>query len=248
LPGHAFYYESARTKQEVITRAAIETLQYEPGSKCEYSDQGFILLGAILERITGESLDALAYAKIFEPLGMDKSMFNPSPKLRARIAPTGADSQIRKRLLRGEVHDDNAWVMGGGAGHAGIFSTASDLAVFCKMILNGGIYAHKRLLRRATIHEFTAPQALSGNTRTLGWAMRTEPSSSGRYFSARSFGHAGFTGTSIWCDPEKDLAIVLLANRVYPTRENQKIQEARPAIHDAVCRALELTRHSKSPR
>jgi CubicO group peptidase (beta-lactamase class C family) len=151
-------------------------------------------------------------------------------------------------LLRGEVHDDNAWVMGGVAGHAGIFSTASDLAVFCKMILNGGIYAHKRLLRRATIHEFTAPQALSGNTRTLGWAMRTEPSSSGRYFSARSFGHAGFTGTSIWCDPVKDLAIVLLANRVYPTRENQKIQEARPAIHDAVCRALELTRHSKSPR
>ncbi len=245
LPGHVFYYESARTKQEVIARAVTETLHYEPGSKCEYSDPGFILLGAILERITGESFEALAHATIFEPLGMNESIFNPSPKLRSRIAPTGADSQLRKRLLRGEVHDDNGWVMGGVAGHAGLFSTAGDLAVFCKMILNGGIYAHKQLLRRSTIQEFTSPQALAGNTRALGWAMRTEPSSSGRYFSASSFGHAGFTGTSIWCDPEKDLAVVLLTNRVYPTRDNQIIQEARPAIHDAVCHALGLARPVK---
>ncbi len=242
LPAHVPYYESVKTKQEVISRAVSEKLLYEPGNKCEYSDPGFILLGTIFESTSGQTLDALAQAKIFGPLGMNHSMFNPPPRLRARIAPTGTDSPSRKRLLRGEVHDDNAWVMGGVAAHAGLFSTAEHLAIFCRMMLNGGIYAHKRLLRRSTVSEFTAPQVLSGNTRTLGWAMRTEPSASGRYFSARSFGHAGFTGTSIWCDPEKDLAVILLTNRVYPTRENENIQKARPAIHDAVCRALGLTR------
>ncbi|HUK30528.1 MAG TPA: glycoside hydrolase family 3 N-terminal domain-containing protein [Candidatus Acidoferrum sp.] len=248
LPGHVFYYESARTKQEVISRALSEKLNYEPGSKCEYSDPGFILLGEILERATGLHLNDSAANKIFGPIGMANSMFNPPSRLRARIAPTGMDSLLRKRMLRGEVHDDNAWVMGGVAGHAGLFSTARDLSIFCRVILNGGIYAHKRYLRYSTVYEFTSPQALSGNTRTLGWAMRTEPSSSGRYFSARSFGHAGFTGTSIWCDPEKDLAVVLLTNRVYPTRENDLIHEARPAIHDAVCRGLGLTRPGKSSR
>jgi beta-N-acetylhexosaminidase len=242
LPGHVPYYEQLKTKREIISRAVAEALNYEPGSKCEYSDPGFILLGEILERISGHTLEELAREMIFGPLGMNNSMFNPPPSLRNLIAPTGTDSPIRKRLLRGEVHDDNAWAMGGVAGHAGLFSSAGNLAVFCRMILNGGIYAHKRLLKRTTIAEFTSPQALSGNTRTLGWAMRTEPSSSGRYFSSRSFGHAGFTGTSIWCDPKHDLAVVLLTNRTYPTRDNEKIQEARPAIHDTVCKALGFTR------
>ncbi|MFZ0820604.1 MAG: glycoside hydrolase family 3 N-terminal domain-containing protein [Candidatus Acidiferrales bacterium] len=241
LPGHAPYYETLKTKREIISRVISEKLTYEPGSKCEYSDPGFILLGETLERVTGQTLDALALARIFESLGMNNSMFTPASHFRARIAPTGTDSSLRKRLLRGEVHDDNAWVMGSVAGHAGLFSTAGDLSIFCRFILNRGIYAHTRHLRSATTAEFTSPQPLSGNTRALGWAMRTEPSSSGRYFSARSFGHAGFTGTSIWCDPEKDLAVVLLTNRVYPTREDEKINEARPAIHDAVCRALGLT-------
>jgi beta-N-acetylhexosaminidase len=248
LPGHVFYYRDAQTKEEIISRALSEQLLCEPGSKCEYSDPGFILLGAILERINGQPVDALAHERIFAPLGMKHSMYNPPPSLHARIAPTGTDSPLRKRLLRGEAHDDNTWVMGGVSSHAGLFSTVQDLAVFCRMMLNGGIYAHKRLLRRSTIQEFTTAQAVSGNTRTLGWAMRTEPSSSGRFFSARSFGHAGFTGTSIWCDPVKDLAVVLLTNRVYPARENEKIQEARPVIHDAVCRALGLARPRKTSR
>ncbi len=242
LPGHVLYYESLLTKQQILSKAISEKLTYEPGSKCEYSDPGFILLGVILERTTGKGLDELARTKIFEPLGMKESFFKPPSESRARIAPTGTDSPLRKRLLQGEVHDDNAWVMGGVAAHAGLFSTGGDLAVFCRMILNGGMYAHKRYLRSATVSEFTSPQPLTGNTRALGWAMRTEPSASGRYFSTRSFGHAGFTGTSIWCDPEKNLTVVLLTNRVHPTRENEKIQEARPAIHDAVCRALGLAR------
>jgi beta-glucosidase-like glycosyl hydrolase/CubicO group peptidase (beta-lactamase class C family) len=242
LPGHVPYYETLKKKQQILSCVVGENLHYEPGTKCEYSDPGFILVGEILEQITGKAMDTLAFDRIFGPYAMASSMFNPPLRLRVRIAPTGEDSPIRKRMLCGEVHDDNAWVMGGVAGHAGLFSTAGDLAIFCRVILNGGIYAHKRYFRRATITEFTSPQALSGNTRTLGWAIRTEPSMSGRYFSPRSFGHAGFTGTSIWCDPEKDLAVVLLTNRTHPTRDNGKIQGARPAIHDAVFKALGLTR------
>jgi len=242
LPGRAFYYESAKSRQEILARVMQEKLVCEPGGKCEYSDPGFILLGEIIERVSGRPLDVLARERIFEPLGMRDTMFNAARSLRARIAPTGHDSPLRKRVLRGEAHDDNAWVMGGIAGHAGLFSTAGDLAIFCQMLLNGGIYGHRRLLKRDTIRAFTSAQPLSGNARALGWAMRTEPSASGRYFSPRSFGHSGFTGTSIWIDPEKDLAIVLLTNRVHPNRDNEQIQEARPAIHDAVCKALGLSR------
>jgi CubicO group peptidase (beta-lactamase class C family) len=121
-----------------------------------------------------------------------------------------------------------------------MFSTASDLAAFSQMLLNGGLYAHQRLLRRQTIAQFTAPETLSTNTRTLGWMAPTPGSSSGRYFSARSFGHTGFTGTSIWVDPDKELFVVLLTNRVNPTRQNEKIQQVRPALHDSIVEALGL--------
>src|SRR4029079_9561962 len=121
--------------------------------------------------------------------------FNPSKSLRARIAPTEDDTQFRKMLVHGEVHDENAWAMGGVSGHAGRFSTAADLAVFCQMLLNGGTYAHQRLLRRSTIAKFTAPDSTAGSDRTPGWTMPTANSSSGRYFSRKSFGHTGFTGT-----------------------------------------------------
>jgi len=109
------------------------------------------------------------------------------------------------------------------------------------MMLNGGIYAHRRLLKHATVEEFTSAQPLAKNTRALGWVVPTEPSASGKYFSARSFGHAGFTGTSIWCDPEKDLFVVLLTNRVHPVRTNEKIQQVRPALHNAVAVSLGFT-------
>jgi CubicO group peptidase (beta-lactamase class C family) len=142
--------------------------------------------------------------------------------------------------LRGEVHDENAFAMGGVAGHAGMFSTATDLASFCQMLLNGGIYAHRRLLSRATVAQFTAPQSLAASARTLGWMVPTPDSSSGHYFSAHSFGHTGFTGTSIWIDPDRQLFVILLTNRVYPTRSNDKITAVRPAVHDAVVQALGL--------
>src|SRR5262249_19116468 len=159
-------------------------------------------------------------------------------KLWSQIAPTEIDNNLRHRLVQGEVHDENAFSIGGVSGHAGVFSTASDLASFCQMLLNGGVYAHPRILRRATITQFTAPQQLSGGARTLGWAVPSGNSSSGRYYSSQSFGHTGFTGTSIWIDPYRQLFVVLLTNRVHPTRENQKIQQLRPAFHDAVMQAL----------
>nr|HEV7952872.1 glycoside hydrolase family 3 N-terminal domain-containing protein [Candidatus Acidoferrales bacterium] len=282
LPGHVPYYQSLKSKHEIIKRAVAEQLVTAPGEECEYSDPGFILLGAILESTTGWSIETLARQRIFFPLNMRRSMFDPSTfvtglrnvdeylyrgtgfikylevekdhgeaaehslfgsrrVMEMLVAPTGSDSQLRKRELRGEPHDDNAFVMGGIAGHAGLFSTAGDIAAFCQMMLNGGIYAHRRLLKRSTVEEFTSAQPHTKNTRALGWVVPTEPSASGKYFSSRSFGHAGFTGTSIWCDPEKDLFVVLLTNRVHPVRTNEKIQQVRPALHDAVAEALGFT-------
>src|SRR5437588_9501050 len=174
------------------------------------------------------------------PLRMTNMTYRPTKKLWLQIATTEIDNNLRHRLVQGEVHDENAFAIGGVSGHAGVFSTAPDLAAFCQMLLNGGVYTHQRILRRATIAQFTTPQQLSGGTRTLGWAAPTEGGSSGHYFSAHSFGHTGFTGTSIWIDPEPDrqLFVVFLTNRVHPTRENQKIQQVRRDLHDAVMQAL----------
>jgi len=169
---------------------------------------------------------------------MQDTMYRPPKKLWPQIAPTEIDNNLRHRLVQGEVHDENAFAIGGVSGHAGLFSTAPDLAVFCQMLLNGGVYTHQRILRRATIAQFTTPQQLSSGTRTLGWAVPTEGGSSGHYFSTHSFGHTGFTGTSIWIDPDRQLFVVLLTNRVHPTRENTRIQQVRPALHDAVTQAL----------
>jgi beta-N-acetylhexosaminidase len=248
LPPFEDFYKKAKDKRTVLSQVFATPLAYEPGTKSEYSDIGFILLGEIVERMTGEPLDRLARERVFAPLGMKDSTYNPPRALRARIAPTEDDTAFRKRLLHGEVHDDNAWAMGGVAGHAGLFSTAADLAAFCQMLLNGGIYAHERLLRRGIVEQFTARQSLSGGTRTLGWTVPTEGSSSGRYFSARSYGHTGFTGTSLWLDPEKELFVILLTNRVYPTRENDKIQQVRPALHDAIVEALGLVPERRAAR
>jgi beta-N-acetylhexosaminidase len=238
LPAHREYFKSAHTRGDVLALAMAEGLEYEPGAKSVYSDIGFILLGEILERLMGQPLDRAAEERIFAPLGMMNTMFNPPAAMRAKIAPTENDTKFRKRLLRGEVHDNNCWVMGGVAGHAGIFSTAGDLAVFCQMMLNGGQYAHRRLLKRATVAQFTAADSLSANTRTTGWNVPTPNSSSGQYFSPRSFGHMGFTGTSIWIDPDRQLFVVLLTNGIHPTGQNEGIVRFRPHAHNAVVQAL----------
>jgi beta-N-acetylhexosaminidase len=240
LPGVRQFFKDTKGYDAIIHRALSEPLVHEPGTEVEYSDLGFMLLGEIVQRLTGERLDAFAKKHIFEPLGMDDSNFNPPRSLRPRIAPTEFDADYRKRLIVGEVHDENSWAMGGVAGHAGLFSTAGDIAAFAQMMLNGGIYDYHRLLRRATIRQFTARQNIGNSARTLGWDVVVQPSSAGHDFSPDSFGHTGFTGTSIWIDPERDLFVVLLTNRVNPTRANEKIRQVRPALHDAVFQALGL--------
>ena len=238
LPPFKEYWRTSRRKQDTLTKIFAEPLEYEPGTKEVYSDLGIILMAEIIERLTGRKLDDLANGFIFSPLGMNNSMYKPPKKLWPAIAPTEIDNNYRHRLIQGEVHDENAFAIGGVSGHAGVFSTAPDLAAFCQMLLNGGVYAHQRILRRATVAQFTTPQQLSSGTRTLGWAVPTPGGLSGHYFSEHSFGHTGFTGTSIWIDPDRQLFVVFLTNRVNPTRENQKIQQVRRDVHDAVMQAL----------
>jgi len=242
LPPFKEYWRTSKSKQDTLDKIFAEPLEYQPGAKEVYSDLGIILMAEIAERLTGKPLDLLAREFVFSPLAMANTMYTPRKKMWPAIAPTEMDNHYRHRLVQGEVHDENAAAIGGVSGHAGVFSTAPDLAVFCQMLLNGGVYAHQRILRRATISEFTEPQELSGKTRTLGWAARTEGGSSGHFFGPHSFGHTGFTGTSIWIDPDRQVFVVLLANRVYPTRENQKHIKVRPAVHDAVMQALGLAK------
>jgi CubicO group peptidase (beta-lactamase class C family) len=240
LPPFKEYWRTSKSKQATLARIFAEPLDYEPGAKEVYSDLGIILMAEIIQRLTGKPLDVLAREFIFSPLAMSNTMYTPPKKIWPSIAPTEIDNQYRHRLIQGEVHDENAAAIGGVSGHAGAFSTAPDLASFCQMLLNGGVYAHRRILRRATISEFTEPQELSGKTRTLGWAVPTEGGSSGHFMGPHTFGHTGFTGTSIWIDPDRQLFVILLTNRVHPTRENQKIAKVRPALHDAVMQSLGL--------
>jgi CubicO group peptidase (beta-lactamase class C family)/beta-glucosidase-like glycosyl hydrolase len=213
-------------------------LDYPPRSKTVYSDLGILLLGEILERITGKDLESMAREEILEPLGMEETTFRPGESLRGRIAPTENDPW-RGRVVHGEVHDENAYGLGGVAPHAGLFSTARSLGPFAQMMLNGGAYGGRRLLNPGTISLFTRRANLvPESSRALGWDTPSEPSSAGKLFSPSSYGHTGFTGTSIWLDPERELFAILLTNRVHPTRENRKIFDLRPAFHDAIQRAI----------
>lgn len=239
LPAYEKFFLRAREKSHVLDEALTLPLEEIPGRKTIYSDVGFILLGEILERVSKQRLDEFCRKEIFAPLGMRQTCFNPPREFWERIAPTEEDAEFRKRLIRGEVHDENAWVMGGVAGHAGLFGSAGDLAFFCRMMLSGGRTGETQMISPATIQEFTrAWPAAEGSPRGLGWDKPGESASCGRSFSAASYGHLGFTGTSLWLDPEKALFVILLTNRVHPTRSNEAIRPLRPAVHDAVAEAL----------
>ena len=230
-------------RRMVFDRIMGAASDYEPRTDTVYSDNGILLLGEIIERVSGKSLDVLVRERIFEPLGMTTTRYRPPPEWRERIAPT-EDNPWRRRVVRGQVHDENTVVLGEVAAHAGLFSTTGDLGVFLQMLLNGGSMKGERLLRAGTIARFTKRAGLAPvSSRALGWdtPSRTSsggPSSAGDGFSSSSFGHTGFTGTSVWVDPERELFAVLLTNRVYPTRENDGIFRLRPAFHDAVIAAL----------
>lgn len=239
LPAYEQFFLRAREKFHVLEEALEIPLDELPGTRTLYSDTGFILLGEIIERVCRQSLDTFCRNEIFTPLEMKQTCFNPPESWRGRIAPTELDERFRKRLIQGEVHDENAWVMGGVAGHAGLFGTAGDLSRFCRMMLDGGRIGERQLIKSDTIREFTRSwPAAQGAPRALGWDKPSQPSSSGRYFSPSSYGHLGYTGTSVWIDPDRKLFVILLTNRVHPTRANDAIKEIRPALHDAVVEAL----------
>jgi CubicO group peptidase (beta-lactamase class C family) len=209
-----------------------------PGDSTIYSDLGEMTLGKLAEKFAGARLDTFLRREFFDPLRMSSTTFIPDTSLRERIAPTEIDSVWRKKIVRGTVHDENAAFLGGVSGHAGLFSTSSDLAVFMQMLLNRGVYAGRRYISEGTLYDFIVRKT-AGQERWLGWDMRSpRGSSAGTLFSSSSFGHTGFTGTSIWADPERNLAVIFLTNRVYPTRANTRLYKIRPALHDAVIQAL----------
>jgi len=243
LPAYERLFERARTRAELLQAAFTTPLTAAPGTRAEYSDIGFIILGVALERLAsehnaGETLDTFCAREIFGPLAMARTGFRPPAALRKEIPPTVDDKAFRRRIVQGEVHDENASVMGGVAGHAGVFAPAEDVARFAHCTLSAGAPGVS-LFRPATVKLFTARQTSPpGTSRALGWDTPPSPSQSGKYFCAASYGHLGYTGTSLWCDPERQLSVTLLTNRTWPDRSSQQIKQVRPAFHDAVVECL----------
>jgi CubicO group peptidase (beta-lactamase class C family) len=227
-----------RGRAEYLAQINARPLKSPPGTQVVYSDWDFVLLGMIVERVTGTTLDAFATQRIFAPLGMTSTRFTPDTTdaaLRRRIALTALDTL--RGQLHGVVHDPNSWALGGVSGHAGLFASARDLAIFAQMLLNGGSYGGVRIVTPKTLARWTAPQDAS-SSRALGWDTTSSLSSAGRFFSPRSFGHTGYTGTSIWIDPERSLFVVLLANRVNSRGESTRHVQLRRDVADAVQSAM----------
>ena len=233
-------------KQHVLKMIRDEPLIYVRGERCVYSDLGFMLLGFLVERLSGMVLDRWCEDAIVRPLRADPMMFCPATGgaqldlIRpivdiSRIAPTEQD-EWRNRLLRGEVHDENAAAMGGVAGHAGLFGTAESVLAVSGAWLRG-YHGRESILEGELVRQFTTRQESAARSSwALGWDTPSAPSSSGSCFSEQSFGHLGYTGTSLWIDPLCELEVVLLSNRVHPSRRNEKIKVFRPWIHDLIYR------------
>jgi CubicO group peptidase (beta-lactamase class C family) len=236
-------YQTARDRRGMFALAEAEPLEYPTGTRMVYSDLGAITLTDMVERITGQRIDRFLDARLFRPLAMRDTRYRPPQSWRARIAPTEVDTTWRHRLVHGEVHDENAAKMDGVSGHAGLFGTAPDLVRFAQMVLagsgeQGAGSVQPQFVRPETVREFTRRQEPALSSRALGWDTPTGENSAGSWLSARAFGHTGFTGTSIWMDPEQDLFVILLTNRVYPTRENTAVFAVRRAVADVAVEAF----------
>lgn len=239
LPAGRPFYKTMNTPKEQVAAIMNIDLENQPGQKYLYSDLGMIVLQKVIEKITKQPFDKFLKENLFDKLGMKNTFFNPPKGRKEECLPTEIDNYWRNRLLQGEVHDETAAMMKGVAGNAGLFSTASDLAVYVNMLLNNGVFSNKEILKEETVKSWTSRQSQQ-SSRGLGWDTKTdERSSAGTKFSTNSFGHTGFTGTSIWADKEKNLFVILLTNRVHPSRNGNKLSAFRPKIHDAVVKSFE---------
>ena len=264
LPAYEKLFLKARSREELLAAALTVPLSADPGTLAEYSDIGFIILGLAVERLAQEKLEAFCQREIFGPLAMTNTTFNPAQDLRTKVPPTaderealcGADAPVRERrkrdpqpsashpkphstfrnrIIQGEVQDENASVLGGVAGHAGLFATAEDVAKFAHAMLQGG----SPILHPVTFSVFTRRDTTPGTSRALGWDTPSRPSQSGKYFGPNSYGHLGYTGTSLWIDPDRQLSITFLTNRTWPDCSNQAIKKVRPKFHDAIIECLD---------
>ncbi len=234
LPAHRKLYLQAVDRPSMILAALRIPLEAAPGTRYEYSDIGFIVLGEILERLAGERIDIFCQREVFDRFNLN-FRFCPHPRQAITFPPTGNDITWRGRIIQGEVGDENASAMQGIAAHAGLFGDALSVVRFGALILRGG----QPLFRPETVRLFTTRATHPADTsRTPGWDTPSAPSQSGTLFSARSFGHLGYTGTSLWCDPERRLCVALLSNRTWPDADNQAIKQFRPVLHDKVVECI----------
>jgi len=256
LPAFKAYDEITHDPDSLAKLMFATPLETAPGTKMVYSDIGAYMLGRLVEQLTGQSLDMYLHDHVFEPLGMHETTYRPPIALWPRIAPTELDTVQRRRLVRGMVHDERAYYLGGVSAHAGLFSSGHDLARFARMYLNGGTLDGARVVDPSTIARFTAYADSAFSNRALGWQKPEYPGMryttaapwAGHSMSSQSFGHTGFTGTSIGIDPTRDLFVILLSNRVDPTRNNNKISEVRRQLTDAVVADVDRLRANAQPR
>lgn len=242
------FYKYYKTKEEVLSSVYNIELEYTPETKFVYSDLNAILLGVIVERISGKSFDGFCSEEIFGKLGMRETRFNPDEFSKPICVPTEYDDYWRNKQLQGEVHDEAAFILGGISGNAGLFSNASDLYVFMRMMINNGKYYNpytrglkeERLFKKETVELFTSKSTGLPyvNTRALGWDTKPEPNKyrtqCGELFSENCYGHTGYTGTSVWCDKDNQLIVIFLTNRICPKRGNEGIRNIRPDLHNAI--------------
>lgn len=237
LPAGRDIYRIAHSPVEARAALLSTQLEYPPGQRYVYSDLGADVLGLIVEVVAGETLDSFLYRRVFGPLGMAQTFYRPADSVKYRTAPTAIDPP-RGYPIRGEVHDENAWAMGGVAGHAGLFSTASDLALFAQMMLNGGEYDGVQIISKATVDLFTTR---AFGHRALGWDTADGEFGSGRYLGPNAYGHTGFTGTSIWIDPDRQMFMILLTNRIHAAKAKRPakvISDVRADLSDAAVLAV----------
>jgi CubicO group peptidase (beta-lactamase class C family) len=242
LPAFRVYIDSLKTEKEIVQAVKNEPLINDPGTKYVYSDLGFILLGKIVEQVTGLPLDVYARKEFYYPLGMHDTFYNPKKVgkwLTDRIPPAEIDTTYRMKTIQAEAHDERAYYMNGVSGHAGLFSSAGDLSIYCQMLLSKGSYAGKQYIKPSTIEIFTKRQSKLVN-RGYGFDRKSKGfSTAGSLTSDQTFGHTGFTGTCYWIDPKRNLAVILLTNRAYPHRSyGHNINQIRAKVADAVVSSI----------